>query len=151
MIKGFPHIGFFVADLDRATRFYVEGLGFEAQEGGTTDAPGPLLEMPGATVRTQFIRHPEGMRLELWTVESRSSASDIVDPRPADVPGRPHMCFMVDDLDEVAARVVLFGGFRIDTSRSDLGYGELMFCADPDGTRIELVKVTAGWTGYNLD
>jgi len=23
-----------------------------------------------------------------------------------------------------------------------------MFCADHDGTRIELVKVTQGWTGY---
>ena len=147
MIKGFPHIGFFVADLERATRFYVEGLGFEAQESGRSDAPGPLLEMPGITVRTQFIRHADGMRLELWTIEDREASGDA-DPRPADRRGRPHLCFTVDDLDAVAARIALYGGFRLDETRSDLGYGELMFCADPDGTRIELVKVTAGWTGY---
>jgi len=148
MIKGFPHVGFFVADLDRATRFYVAGLGFAAQEGGRTDAPGPLLEMPGATVRTRFIRHPDGMRVELWTIEDRSSVDDVVDPRPADRPGRPHMCFLVDDLDAVAEQIVRYGGVRLDGTRSDLGHGELMFCADPDGTRIELVKVTQGWTGY---
>jgi catechol 2,3-dioxygenase-like lactoylglutathione lyase family enzyme len=148
MIRKFPHVGFFVTDLERATRFYVEGLGFEAQEGGRTDAPGPLLEMAGATVRTQFIRHREGMRLELWTVADRLSLDDAIDPRPADRPGRPHLCFVVDDLDAVAARIVQYGGFRLDGSRCDLGYGELMFCADPDGTRIELVKLTSGWTGY---
>ena len=112
MITSFPHFGIFVADLDRATRFYVEGLGFAAQEGGRTDAPGPLLEMPGATVRTQFVKHPQGLRFELWTVEDRAPAGTPVDPRPANVPGRPHLCFIVEDLDAVAARIVEFGGVR---------------------------------------
>jgi lactoylglutathione lyase len=148
VIRSFPHFGIYVADLDRAARFYVEGLGFEAQEGGRTDAPGPLLEMPGATVRTRFVKHPEGLRFELWTVEDRAPAGGPVDPRPANVPGRPHLCFIVDDLDVAAARIAEFGGVRLDTTRSDLGYGELMFCADPDGTRIELIRMTSGWQGY---
>lgn len=148
MIKSFPHFGIYVADLARATRFYVEGLGFEAQEGGRTDAPGPLLEMPGATVRTQFVRHAEGQRMELWTVEDRPSAGGA-DPRPANVPGRAHLCFVVDDLDAVTERIATFGGTRLDVTRSDLGYGELMFCADPDGSRIELVQIKSGWTGYS--
>lgn len=150
MISSFPHFGIYVGDLARSTRFYVEGLGFEAQEGGRTDAPGPLLEMPGATVRTQFIKHPEGLRMELWTVEDRPPAGGV-DPRPANLPGRAHLCFVVDDLETVAARIAAFGGHRLDESRSDLGYGELMFCADPDGTRIELVQVKSGWTGYADD
>lgn len=148
MIRSFPHFGIYVTDLDRARRFYVDGLGFEAQEGGRTDAPGPLLGMPGATVRTQFVRHPEGLRMELWTVEDRPPAGGPVDPRPANLPGRAHLCFIVDDLDLVASRIVEHGGYRLDETRSDLGYGELIFCADPDGTRIELVQVKAGWTGY---
>ncbi|MCP1470393.1 lactoylglutathione lyase [Sphingobium sp. OAS761] len=148
MIRSFPHFGIYVADIDRATRFYVEGLGFDAQEGGRTDAPGPLLEMPGANVRTQFVKHPDGLRMELWTVENRDPAGGPVDPRPANVPGRAHLCLVVDNLDTVAARIAEFGGYRLNESRSDLGYGELMFCADPDGTRIELVQVKSGWTGY---
>lgn len=148
MIRSFPHFGIYVTDLELSTRFYVEGLGFMAQEGGRTDAPGPLLEMPGATVRTQFIRHSEGLRMELWTLEDRAAAVDRIDPRPANLPGRPHLCFVVDDLDIVASRIAAFGGQRLDESRSDLGYGELMFCADPDGTRIELVQMTTGWNGY---
>ena len=148
MIRSFPHFGIHVTDLERATRFYVDGLGFEAQESGRTDAPGPLLEMPGAMIRTQFIRHPEGLRMELWMVEDRAPAGGPVDPRPANEPGRPHLCFVVDDLESVAARIAEFGGHRRDQSRSDLGYGELMFCADPDGTRIELVQIKSGWTGY---
>lgn len=148
MITGFPHFGIYVSDLDRATRFYVEGLGFEAQEGGRTDGPGPLLEMPGAMVRTQFIKHPQGLRFELWTVEDRPPAGGAVDPKPANVPGRPHLCFIVDDLDQVASRIAENGGYRLDETRSDLGYGDLMFCADPDGTRIELVRIKSGWTGY---
>lgn len=147
MIRSFPHFGIHVANIEHSARFYVEGLGFEAQEGGITDAPGPLLEMPGATVRTQFIRHPEGMRMELWTVEDRPSG-DVVDPRPANLRGRPHLCFLVDDLDIVAARIVEYGGQRLDQSRTDMGYGELMFCGDPDGTRIELIQMKTDWTGY---
>lgn len=148
MITSFPHFGIYVADLDRSTRFYVEGLGFEAQEGGRTDAPGPLLKLPGATVRTQFVKHPQGLRFELWTVEDVPSAASAIDPKPGNLPGRAHMCFIVDDLDEVASKIVEYGGYRLDETRSDLGYGDLMFCADPDGTRIELVQVKSGWTGY---
>jgi len=150
MIKSFPHFGIYVTDIAHSTRFYVEGLGFEAQEGGRTDAPGPLLEMPGAMVRTQFISHPQGLRMELWTVENKAPGGSA-DPRPANLPGRPHLCFIVDDLDEVASRIAEYGGSRLDASRSDLGYGELMFCADPDGTRIELVRITSGWAGYETE
>lgn len=146
MIKSFPHFGIYVADIALATRFYVEGLGFEPQESGSSDAPGPLLEIPGATVRTQFIRHEQGMRMELWTIENRVPAG-VADPRPANLPGRVHLCFVVDDLEQVAARIVEFGGSRLDVTLSDLGYGKLMFCADPDGTRIELVQMTSQWSG----
>ena len=150
VITGFPHFGIYVADLARSVRFYVDGLGFEAQEGGSSDAPGPLLGLPGATVETRFVRHPSGTRMELWTVVDRPPAGKG-DPHPPHLPGRVHFCFMVDDLDAVASRIVEYGGSRIDESRSDLGYGILMFCADPDGTRIELVQITAGWTGYAPD
>ena len=148
MITAFPHFGIHVTDLDRAARFYVEGLGFEAQEGGRTDAPAALLELPGATIRTQFVKHANGLRFELWTAQDRPSVSGPVDPRPANVPGRPHLCFLVDDLESVAARIVEYGGSRLEGTRSDLGYGILMFCADPDGTRIELIQITKGWSGY---
>lgn len=147
MIRSFPHFGIHVADIESSKRFYIEGLGFEPQEGGRSDALGSLLELPRAVVRTQFIRHPDGMRMELWTVEG-CAPDTVVDPRPANVRGRPHLCFLVDDLDAVATRIVEYGGQRLNESRLDLGYGELMFCADPDGTRIELIQMKTGWAGY---
>ncbi len=150
MITAFPHFGIYVADLAKSIRFYVDGLGFVATQGGSSDALGQQLSMPGATVRTQFSSHPGGTRMELWTVVDRPPAGPN-DPHPANMPGRVHLCFMVDDLDMVASRIVEYGGRRLDDSRCDLGYGHLMFCADPDGTRIELVQITAGWAGYAQD
>jgi len=47
---------------------------------------------------------------------------------------------VVDDLDAAAARIVAYGGTRLEASRTQNGYGRLMFCADPDGVRIEIVE-----------
>ncbi|OCC25497.1 hypothetical protein MB02_02350 [Croceicoccus estronivorus] len=148
MILSFPHFGIYVADMDKSIRFYVEGLGFTPLDGGTTDAAGPLLGIPGAVARTQFLEHRSGgPRIELWTVKNHPPAGSVTGG-PANQCGRVHLCVGVENLDQTASRIVEYGGQRLDDSRCDQGYGEIMFCTDPDGLRIELVQMRAIWPGY---
>jgi len=139
MIKSIPHFGLHVTDLARSTRFYVEALGFEVTHGGRADNVATLLELEGAVALTQFIRHPSGMIIELWAFEAHDAVGDG-DPSPANVRGRPHLCLIVDDMEKTAAQIVALGGSRLDASRCVLDYGPIMFCADPDGVRLELVQ-----------
>lgn len=143
MFKAFPHFGIHVSDIDASTRFYVEGLGFEALNRGRAEALGDLLGLDDAPTLTQFIRHPAGGTIELWQVEGVASVgAGAADP--AHERGRLHLCLIVDDLDAAAERIVAFGGARLDRSRILSPYGRLMFCADPDGVRIELCEVKSG-------
>jgi lactoylglutathione lyase len=69
----------------------------------------------------------------------------FVSPGPTGTPavrrnelGFTHVSFVVDDLEGVAARLVALGGTTLDGTRAVLGY-DVMFVADPDGTRVELM------------
>ncbi|MCU1457052.1 MAG: hypothetical protein JWL73_1144 [Actinomycetia bacterium] len=46
-------------------------------------------------------------------------------------------------MDAAAARLVEFGGTVIDGTRAALGL-DVVFIADPDGTRVELMAVPNG-------
>jgi len=98
-IKHFDHIGITVADLDRATAFFV-GLGLEVE--GRTFVEGEFIDtvcgIPGSRTEVVMLRPPGGgTRLEL---------SSFV--RPDHVPGSPaamanelglrNVCFEVEDL-----------------------------------------------------
>lgn len=149
MILSFPHFAICVGDLAAATRFYVEGFGFEPGEGGEPPAGvDRMLGLPGAKVRTQFVRHPQGIQMELWSVEN-GDVTGPHDPLPANRRGRINLCFVVDSLEAAAQRAVEFGGSRLDDSFLDAGYANIMFCTDPEGTRIELVEMKGAWTGYD--
>ncbi len=52
--------------------------------------------------------------------------------------GFTHVSFIVDDLDAVSARLVGLGGTILPDTRAVLGV-EMVFIADPDGTRVELM------------
>ena len=53
--------------------------------------------------------------------------------------GFTHLSFYVDDVDTAAARLVECGGTVLENTRSNPGV-DLVFLADPDGTRVELMK-----------
>jgi catechol 2,3-dioxygenase-like lactoylglutathione lyase family enzyme len=101
-IKHFDHVGITVADLDRATAFFV-GLGLEVE--GRAFVEGEFLDIvcgiPGSRTEIVMLRPPDGgTRLEL---------SSFV--RPDHVPGSPaamanelglrNVCFEVDDLQTI--------------------------------------------------
>ena len=136
------HVGLCVADLDRAMRFYCDGLGFVEAEGYDLDdtmLPGLdlALEVPGpVTVRSQMI-DLGAFRIELLAY--RSPGVDGVPSARRNHPGLTHLSLHVDDVDAAVARAVEHGGRLLDDTRQTLGI-DLVFVTDPDGTRVEFMS-----------
>ena len=134
------HIGICVSDLERSLRFYCDGLGFspaEAHAIGNEFAD--TLEVPRDVVLTsQFIRR-EGLAIELLHYESPGTHG-----RPAESRnqlGITHLSFWVDDLESAERRLVESGGRVIERTRTKGEGIRILFLADPDGTRVELMQM----------
>ena len=135
------HVGICVADLERSLRFYVEGLGFTATDRYDLDSgalPGleRSLEVPGPVqLSSQMVVHG-ALKLELLHYPD-GSASGVPSTSRGHL-GLTHLCFTVEDQESVAARLVACGGQVLEHTRSNVGVS-ILFLADPDGTRIELL------------
>lgn len=141
---GFSHLGVCCSDLERSTRFYVDGLGF--REVFTME----LGEEVSATMEETGIRFESRMlsrgdvRLELlhWL---EPEASGPATRRRMTQLGITHLCFRVPDVDATAQRMEECGGSAHRSTFSELANpgGEpvrLMYVTDPDGVRIELMS-----------
>ncbi len=135
------HVGLCVSDIDASLRFWCDGLGFERAEDyelSSEAVPGldASLEVPAPVVlRSQMITNG-AMKIELLAY-----ASPGVDGTPSsrrNQRGLTHVSFWVDDVDAVAARLVRCGGSVVPGTRTSIGI-EIVFVADPDGTRVELM------------
>jgi catechol 2,3-dioxygenase-like lactoylglutathione lyase family enzyme len=135
------HIGLCVTDVDRSLRFYCEGLGFERAERydldeSMFDGLARALEVDAPVVlRSQMITRGE------WKIELLGFAQPRVVGAPAqarNVLGFTHLSLDVDDVDSVATRLVELGGTILASTRARLGF-DVLFVADPDGTRVELM------------
>ena len=109
-VRRFDHVGITVADLDRATAFFV-GLGLELE--GTGSVEGEFVEtvcgIPGAHCRIVMLRPPDGgSRLEL----SSFVAPDNVPGSPttmANETGLRNVSFEVGDLQAAVGAVAAEG------------------------------------------
>jgi lactoylglutathione lyase len=137
------HFGICVSDIERSVRFYCGGLGFaraEQYELTSDQAPGldRSLEVAGLVgMASQFI-HNAGMRIELLTFTTPAATGTPSHHR--NQLGLTHLSFFVDDVDAAAQRLVEFGGTILPDTRSNPGI-EIVFLADPDGVRIELMAL----------
>lgn len=137
----FSHIGLCVADLNRSLRFYCDGLGFERVEGYDLDdtmLPGLdlALEVPGpVALRSQMIVLG-AVRIELLAFRSPGVVGVASSQR--NHVGLTHLSIRVDDVDAAIARAVEHGGRLLEATRQTIGI-DLVFLADPDGTRIEFM------------
>ena len=135
------HLGICVRNLERSLRFYCDGLGFQkAETFDVTDAFGRALEVEGDVAGTsQFIRRG-GMRIELLAYQSPGVAGEP--SRRRNQLGLTHLSFVVDDVDAAARQLVACGGRLLPDTRtgSDPSSTQLVFVADPDGVRIELMS-----------
>ncbi|NGN93748.1 VOC family protein [Nocardioides sp. KC13] len=135
----FDHIGVTVADIDRATEFFV-GLGLEVE--GRTFVEGEFLDtvcaIPGARCEVVMLRPPGGgTALELARFV-----------RPDHVPGSPeamanelglrNVCFEVDDLDAVLERVAADGYGLVGGVGVYEGVVRMAYVRGPEGIVISL-------------
>ena len=111
MTVSFSHVGVCVSDLEQSVRFYVDGLGFEAAESWTIGSEyGALMELPDVELTSQFLRR-DGSSIELLHYRS-PGVIGTAERRPVNQLGLTHLCFRVDDVDALAAR--LAGGVDVE-------------------------------------
>ena len=135
------HLGLCVADLERSLRFYCDGLGFTEAEGYDLDE-----QMLDGIDRALEVSRPVKLRSQMITNgELKIELLHFAEPRATGDPstsrgqiGFTHLSFFVDDVDVVAAQLAQLGGEILTNTRAQLGY-EVVFVADPDGARVELM------------
>lgn len=134
------HMGLCVSDLDRALRFYCEGLGFEPlikYDIGNEFAN--TLEVDGDVRLISQMIARDGLMIELLHYLSPGVTGAPSASR--NVLGFTHLSFNVDDVDATVAKLVEYGGTLVESTRTKNETGDLVFVADPDGTRIELMNL----------
>lgn len=138
------HFGICVSDLARSITFYRDGLGF-TDEGGIelVDTCGNVLGLAGFDLHTRFLSHGP-TRIELLHFPRSASPRRAKRLRRMNHSGLTHMALAVDDIDAIAGRVAAHGGKVFPETRATLDSPEgtihLMYCADPDFTRVELIR-----------
>ena len=138
-VQRFSHIAIRVSDLERARTFYREAL--ECREVSQLEIQGgptaQVLGIDDLKLRALFLErdgtHIELQQLDLPLTEEKALWSRL---------GLGHIAFRVDDLEAVTARVQQLGGEVLEASRMRHAQGgaQVVFVADPDGTRIELIQ-----------
>jgi catechol 2,3-dioxygenase-like lactoylglutathione lyase family enzyme len=144
MATTFSHFGICVSDLERSLRFYCEALGFVSAESHTVgDEFGRLMELDGVALRSQFVRR-DSIAIELLQFSSPDPIGEPV-RRPMNQLGLTHLSLRVDDVDAVAATVESLGGTVVTGTRTTFDLPghtlDFVYCTDPDGVRIELMRL----------
>jgi len=145
-ITAFSHVGVVVRDLDRSIAFYLDALGFAVAEAWPVGPEfGALMELDGVDVQSQFLRRGD-LAVELLHYRSPGVEGDG-ERRHVNRLGINHLCFRVADVDAAAAAVAAHGGTVHEHTRTTFGDGDgvmdFVYCTDPDGTRIELMRIPA--------
>jgi len=134
------HIGVCTSDLERSLRFYTEALGFTVKRyvdelGAPFDT---LMELPGARLHGYQIECG-GVSFELMSFTNRETVGPV-ERRPMNQLGMTHITLLVDDPQATGERVEKCGGKVHRETEIDTPYGPIVFCTDPDGVRIELMR-----------
>jgi catechol 2,3-dioxygenase-like lactoylglutathione lyase family enzyme len=129
----FHHVGLSVSDLERATGWYRDVLGF---------TPGHEFAIPPIGLRGRFLEL-DGVSVELLEQEGAVPGPDRADPAAAaGLHGFGHICLLVDALEEVYARFVAAGARPVWDPRVSPSGSRMAFIADLDGNLVELIDRT---------
>jgi catechol 2,3-dioxygenase-like lactoylglutathione lyase family enzyme len=145
MAISLSHVGVCVSDMERSVRFYVDGLGFEKViDYEVGPEYGTLMEVDAPRVASQFLSR-DGVSIELLQFVEPGHLGDGT-RREMNRLGLTHFCVRVDDVDATAEAIRAAGGVVLDDTRTstDLGGGlvtDFVYCTDPDGIRVELMKL----------
>jgi lactoylglutathione lyase len=140
----FSHFGICVSDLERSLHFYCEALGFEKAESHEIGIEfARLMDFSDVSVTSQFIRRGQ-TAIELLAFHEPPPFGSR-ERRAVNQLGLTHLSFRVSDIATTAARIVELGGSVVESSRTTIDLGgsplEFLYCADPDGVRVELMDL----------
>jgi catechol 2,3-dioxygenase-like lactoylglutathione lyase family enzyme len=139
----FSHSGICIDDLDRAMTYY-HALGFEPAENYVFDQDHPWLatvnEVPGIKLRAQMMRDGDGNVIELLKVFEPAPFGPR-ERRALNQFGLTHLAFWDDDPDTTVAALTDRGGHFVEDAHIKGSGIELQHGADPDGVRIELMRM----------
>ena len=140
----FSHSGICITDVDRSMNFFGQAIGFAPAENYALSNHSDWLdivnELDGVKLRAQMVRSREGNTIELLRMDSPACFGPR-ERRTMNRYGLTHLAFYVDDIDAVAADVVSAGGRIYPHTRATFASGiEIMYCTDPDGVRVELMR-----------
>ena len=140
-LQRMDHVGIVVDDLAGATEFFVE-LGLEPQGDGTVEGRwvDRIVGLEG--VRTDFamLQTPDGNgRLELVRFHSPPHEGDNRHA-PANTRGIRHIAFVVEDIDDVVARLRARGAELVGDVERYEDIFRLCYVRGPEGIIIELAE-----------
>ena len=139
----FSHSGICIDDIDRAMDYY-RALGFEPIENYVLDQGYDWLaavnEVPGIKLRAQMMRDAEGNVIELLKVIEPASFGSR-ERRALNQFGLTHLAFWDDNPDATIETLTARGGHFVEDAHVTLRSIELQHGADPDGVRIELMRM----------
>lgn len=139
-VTGLAHMAIQVQDLDRSIRFY-ERLGLICQTRFINDRPyvQRLTGYPGVTLHVAFLSIPYSSAF-LEVLKYEGAGGTRIDPATGN-PGTSHICFRVDDLDDLYLQLRHDVTFISAPQTPDVGPnrgGRSVYAIDPDGIRVEL-------------
>jgi catechol 2,3-dioxygenase-like lactoylglutathione lyase family enzyme len=140
------HVGVNVADIEKTTKFYVEALGFTASPYMNPDKKANILYgvKGDMAIKARQIRLG-AYSLLLRQIDVPKFDGDASKNSPL-AKGVSNLAVRVDDIDRVAKLVKDLGGKLLTDTRIREGSAEkpgpdVLFVTDPDGMRVELVKI----------
>lgn len=137
------HVGLCVSDLAKSLRFYCDGLGFVKIMEYDIDEQIPEVDAPCSLTST-FLEK-DGLRIELLTY--RQPGVIGTPPSRRNQLGMTHLSFFADNVDAAAEALCEYGGELVAGTRAgadDPTAPQIMFVADPDGNRVEVMHIPAG-------
>lgn len=143
-VQAFSHFGICVTDLEQSLAFYCDGLGFEpALSHDVGDDYARLMELEHVTLQSRFIALGTTSIELLHFVDP--PAEGVTERRRINQLGLTHLSLRVDDIDTVAEAITRHGGAVVEGTRTTIDLGsvqlEFVYCTDPNGVRIELMKL----------
>lgn len=140
-IDRMDHVGINVDDLEQAIEFF-EALGLERGDKGSVEGQDVdrIVGLKGVRTDLTFMRTPDG-HSQLELVKFNSPEILPGDPKaPANTSGIRHLCFAVDDLAAILARLHAHGAELVGEVVSYGNSYKLCYVRGPAGVIVELAE-----------
>ena len=144
-VRRADHVGFAVASLDEALRFWVDGLGARLVRTGEMGGEflGQVTGAYGAKVRMAIVSLPD-QTIELLEYQGPERPSEPA--KPFD-PGFAHLALVVDDIDALLVRIAAYGwkaqGIPQPIASGARAGTRVIYAVGPDGATIEFMQPPA--------